>query len=183
MEQSAVASAAATMATPTMAATTAAAATMTKGVGLRLEADHNDQHGRQSQHQLKYISLHQNYLRTHGTNGNDQRCRRCAIDEPVTSGDVLAVAAQSHVRPMVRAEKSILRRLKTDFSYRRKHPKARDCYIRRRQDVPYLSESSWFRQGAQLVEKKESFPVTESARTLAILGQKTLLWWLWEMRR
>jgi len=54
------------------AATIAAAAAMTKGIGLRLETDQNDGHGRQSQHQLNNIALHQITSETRGQKWNDK---------------------------------------------------------------------------------------------------------------
>jgi hypothetical protein len=62
---------AAPMAAPTAvtaeaSAAVAATASAAPGIGLRLHHDQDDGHGGHSQHHIENISLHQNYLRTHG---------------------------------------------------------------------------------------------------------------------
>ncbi len=84
----------ATVAMPAAATSAATMAAMaTKGVGLRLQAHEGDGHRRHSQHQPKHISLHQNYLRTHGQKMERSTGIRCAIDEPTRRSDVLAAPA------------------------------------------------------------------------------------------
>jgi len=86
VEQAAVATpatvaAAATAAKQTAMAAAAAAATVaTKRIGLGLQADQDDEHGRQSQRHLKDTSFHQKYLRNRMDNKwNFNSCPKCAM--------------------------------------------------------------------------------------------------------